>query len=209
MQPLEIIGIPQSTYVRAVRMAAHEKGVDYVLSPEPPHSETVNRLSPMGKVPVMRHDKLELCESRAIAGYIDHMKNGPSLFPKEPIANALCEKWVSLVNTAYDPLFVRRYILGYVFPKTADGSPDRAAIDLAAEEMKPLVGVLDKALGATGYLVGDRPTYADINLYPILYYMSQLPEGSQMIESSPNLKAHFAAMSARESARATVPPPPR
>ena len=29
---LEIIGFPRSNFVRAVRMAAHEKGVDYALA---------------------------------------------------------------------------------------------------------------------------------------------------------------------------------
>jgi glutathione S-transferase len=37
MPKLEIIGFAPSTYVRVVRMACEEKGVDYELKPAPPH----------------------------------------------------------------------------------------------------------------------------------------------------------------------------
>ncbi|MBA5777850.1 glutathione S-transferase family protein [Stappia sp. F7233] len=208
METLEIIGIPLSSYVRAVRMAAREKGIPYTLVPEMPHSEAVERISPVGKVPVMRHGDFELAESRAIAGYIDNAFSGPSIFPREAKEAAECEKWVSLINTVVDPLCIRRYVLSYVFPKSEDGSPDRSVIDPAVEEMKPVIAMLDKALARTGYLVGDKPTFADFNLYPILYYLSLMPESRKMMEEAPNLMSHFEAMSARESARETVPPTP-
>lgn len=208
MEKLEIIGIPLSSFVRAVRMAAHEKGVAYELVPEMPHSDVVNGISPTGKVPVMRHGDFELAESRAIAGYIDRSFDGPGLFPQGAKEAADCDKWVSIVNTVVDPICIRRYVLSYVFPKTEDGTPDRAAIDAAVEDMRPVVKMLDKALAKTGYLAGDKPTFADFNLYPILYYLSQMPESRQMMEEAPNLMSHFEAMSARESAKATVPPPP-
>ena len=38
------------------------------------------------------------------------------------------------------------------------------------------MGVLDKAVARTGYLVDDQFTFADINLMPILYYMRLAPK---------------------------------
>ena len=68
---LEIIGFPRSNFVRAVRMVAEEKGVDYELVAEMPHSDTVKSLNPTGKIPAMRHDGLVLAESLSIARYIE------------------------------------------------------------------------------------------------------------------------------------------
>ena len=82
MSELQIIGFPQSTYVRVVRMAAEEKGVPYELIPEPPHSDAVNAIHPFGKIPVMRHGDVNLCESRAIAGYIDRSLTVRCCFPE-------------------------------------------------------------------------------------------------------------------------------
>jgi len=52
---LQIIGIPQSNFVRAVRMVAEEKGVEYELIDTAPHAEDIKVISPTGKVPGMRH----------------------------------------------------------------------------------------------------------------------------------------------------------
>ena len=76
MPALEIIGVPQSNYVWAVRMVCEEKGVPYDYRPERPHSPAVDAIHPFGKVPVMRHGDVELCESKAIATYIDRALAG-------------------------------------------------------------------------------------------------------------------------------------
>src|SRR5437763_538326 len=73
MSKVEIMGLPQSTYVRVVRMVCEEKGIAYELTPVPPHSETINAIHPFGKMPTMRHGDVELCESKAIATYLDRM----------------------------------------------------------------------------------------------------------------------------------------
>ena len=71
MPALEIIGAPQSNYVWAVRMVCEEKGVPYAHKPERPHTPDVDAIHPFGKIPVMRHRDVTLCESKAIASYID------------------------------------------------------------------------------------------------------------------------------------------
>ena len=79
MAALQIIGVPQSNFVRVVRMAAHEKGVPYEFISAPPHSPEVKEIHPAGKIPVMRHGDVTLFESRAIAHYIDEHFEGPPL----------------------------------------------------------------------------------------------------------------------------------
>jgi glutathione S-transferase len=208
MPKVEIIGMPQSTFVRVVRMVCEEKGIDYELKAVTPHSPEIDAVHPFGKVPGMRHGDLELCESKAIATYLDRTFKGVKVIPEDPRLAAEVEQWVSLVNTHIDPTMIRTYLLNYIFPKGADGKPDRKLIDGALPAMKQQVEVLDRAVAKTGYLVGNGYTLADINLMPILFYVRQFPEGRETIGSAKNLSAYFDRHAQRASFRNTMPPPP-
>jgi glutathione S-transferase len=207
MAKVEITGFPQSTYVRVARMVCEEKGIDYELKPAPPHSPEVSAIHPFGKIPVMRHDGFELCESKAIATYLDLTFPGPRVIPTEPRAAALTEQWVSLVNSVMDGTMIRQYLFAYIFPKTANGSPDRALIDKVMPAIQEQLGVLDHAVAKTGYLVGDAVTVADLNLMPILYYIQRFPEGAAAVSGLPHLAAYYRRLAARPSFERTIPPP--
>lgn len=208
MAKLEIIGFPQSTYVRVVRMACEEKGVAYDLTAVPPHAPEVTAIHPFGRIPAMRHGDLELCESRAIAGYVDRTFPGPALMPTEPRRAALAEQWISLVNSRMDATLIRNYLFCYIFPKTADGKPDRNAVEAVVPKMREEIAILDKAVAETGHLAGDSYTLADINLMPILYYIRQFPEGAAAMAGAGNLAAYYERHAARPSFKNTIPPPP-
>lgn len=100
---IELIGVPQSNFVRTLRIALIEKGVPYRLVPARPHSPEVEAIHPFGKIPVMRHGDFVLCESKAIASYIDRRYEGVRLFPDEARSCSLIEQWVSLINTTIQP----------------------------------------------------------------------------------------------------------
>lgn len=206
MSELQIIGFPQSTYVRVVRMAAEEKGVSYDLVPEPPHSDVVNAIHPFGKIPVMRHGDVELCESRAIAGYIDRNFDGPVLFPRDLAAEI--DQWVSIVNTVMDPTLIRDYLFHYLFPKGANGEPDRAAIDALLPDADKQLDILANAIGTSGQLAGDRFTFADINVLPMLFYLQNPPESSARIAGSQTLTDYYNRHAERPSFQNTIPPTP-
>jgi glutathione S-transferase len=208
MATIEIIGFPQSTYTRVARMACEEKGVGYTLTPAPPHSPEVNAIHPFGKIPAMRHGDYELCETKAIATYLDRTFEGPKLIPDDPRAAAETEKWVSIVNTMVDPVWVRRYLFGYIFPKTADGKPDRAMIDAAVPDMRKQAQILDHGLARGGSFSGNGFSFADINMMPILFYAVKFPEGAEMVNGAKNLKAFYEKNSQRASFKNTDPPPP-
>lgn len=206
MSKVEIIGAPQSTYVRVVRIVAHEKGVDYDLRPAGPHTPEVDAIHPFGRIPVMRHGDVALCEAKAIVEYLDGAFPGPSLKPADALARAKVEQWISLINTGYDPVLVRKYLLAYVFPGTPDGKPDRARIDAVVPEVMRRLGELDRATGS-GHLVGETFTLADAFLIPILHYLDTMPESGAAMAKLPALDAYFQRHAARSSVKATVPPP--
>lgn len=208
MASVEIIGFAPSTYTRVARMACEEKGVPYELRPAPPHSPEVLAIHPFGKIPVMRHGDFALCESKAIATYLDRAFDGPPLFPTDPRDAARAEQWVSIVNTMMDHVLIRTYLFGYFFPKTEDGKPDRKAIDGIVPTMREHIGTLDKAVAATGYLAGDRYSFADINLMPILFYVRMFPEGADALAKASHLATYYERHAARPAFKNTIPPPP-
>jgi glutathione S-transferase len=208
MTEMEIIGVAQSNYVWVVRIAAAEKDVAYKFTPVRPHSPEVDVIHPFGKIPVMRHGDVQLFESKAICSYIDRAFQGPALMPADPAGYAQAEQWISCVNTTIDPTCVRQYIVGYAFPGTPDGSPNRKAIDGALPNVEKQLPVLDKALAKTGYLVGDKLTLADINLFPIAFYLQRFPESKTLMQGQKHLSGFIERMLARPSVKGTMPPPP-
>jgi glutathione S-transferase len=207
----EIIGSMRSTYTRVACMVCQEKAIDYVLTETPLHAPEIFAIHPFGKMPVLRHGDVELFESKAIATYLDRSFPAPFVFPSDPHLAALTEQWVSLVNTVIDRTLIRTYLFAYIAPKTADGSPDRKAIDAVMPAVHEQLGVLDKAVARTGYLVGEQFTYADINLLPILYRVRQAPEGAAALAAATHLARYYDRHAARPSFTSTTPPagPPR
>ena len=205
MPELELIGAAPSNYVWTCRIALAEKGVPYRLNELRPHSPEVDAIHPFGKIPVMRHGAVELCESRAICSYIDNVFDGPKLVPSDSARAAQVEQWVSIVNTHIDPVWVRQYLRAHFFPSTPDGSPERETIAAALPKMEQQFASVDRAVAKTGHLVGDTFTLADMNFMPILYYMGLKPESSALLQHSPNLKAYFDRHMARKSVQETVP----
>ena len=202
----EIIGSSRSTYTRTACMVCEEKAVEYVLTETPLHAAELRAIHPFGKMPVLRHGDVALFESKAIATYLDRSFPAPFVFPSDPYLAALTEQWVSLINTMVDRTLIRTFLMAYIAPKTVDGKPDRAAIEAVMPAVREQLDVLDKAVAKTGFLVGDRFTFADINLMPILHRIGQAPEGAQALGAATNLAAYYQRHAARPSFRRTDPP---
>jgi glutathione S-transferase len=206
MPPIEIIGIPQSNFVWATRIAAGEKGVPHVNLPLPPGHPDLAALHPLGRVPVLRQGDVVLAESRAIMVFIDQAFDGPPLMPRDPAAAARAEQWVSLIVTAAEPALIRQHLFAYLFPGTPDGRPDPAKVAATLPAMERYLAVLDGAL-AGGFAGGAAFTLADAYLVPILYWLRGLPEAGPRIVAARHLSPYLDRMLARPAVAATVPPP--
>jgi glutathione S-transferase len=203
----EIIGSIASTYTRAACMVCEEKGIEYVLTERPLHAPEILAIHPFGKMPVLRHGDVELFESKAIATYLDRSFPAPYVFPSDPHRAALTEQWVSIVNTVMDRTLIRTYLYAYIAAKSADGEPDREAIEAVMPALRQQIAVLDTAVAKTGYLVDDQFTFADINLLPILYRLRQAPESAEALAAAPHLAVYYERHAARLSFMRTTPPP--
>ncbi|QMW21587.1 glutathione S-transferase family protein [Sandaracinobacteroides saxicola] len=206
MPDVQIIGLPQSNFVWATRIALAEKGVAHQSIPAPPHSPDVVAIHPFGKIPILRHGSLTICESRAIIDYVDSAFEGPKLVPADPEAARHSDSWTSMITSTVEPMLIRQYLFAYFFPTGADGRPDQAAIEALMPKMTGILDVLEAAL-AQGDL-GQQPFgRVDAYLVPILFYTNTMPEGAALIGARPQLAAYLARSLTRPSVQETMPPP--
>jgi glutathione S-transferase len=206
MTDLQIIGAPQSPYVWVTRIACTEKGVPHALVPAYPHTPDVNAVHPFGKIPVLRHGDVALCESRAISLYVDRVFDGPSLIPTDPVTAARTEQWVSLLITHVDRTILHGYVVPYYFPEAPDGTPNRAQIEKAVPDVQAQMRLFDSTVSRTGHLVGGSFTLADAYLMAFLFYLNKLPESSVALAGLSHLRDYFDRHMRRPSLMTTTPP---
>lgn len=202
---LTLLGDARSTYVRTARMALAEKGVKYTHQSANPHSPEVLAIHPFGRIPALRDGEFSIAETSAITRYIDESFDGPPLLPWNSLLRARCEQWVSSVNSYFYDAMVRRCVLQYLFPKGADGKPDRAVIDQALKEIPAQLAALDKAYAGGDFLAGEAPSLADLFVTPILVYLEQVPEGKGLFAAVPNVRRAQAVVRSRPSFKETQP----
>jgi glutathione S-transferase len=187
-------------------MVCEEKGIEYTLTETRLAAPELFTVHPLGKMPVLHHGDVRLFESKAIATYLDRVFAGPEVFPSAPLLAALTEQWVSFVNTVVDRTFVRTYLYAYITARLANREPDRNAIDSVLPDLHRQITILDAAVKKTGFLAGDRFTFADINLMPILHRLSQAPEGNDALARAAHLSKYYEQHAKRDSFRRTSPP---
>jgi len=115
------------------------------------------------------------------------------------------EQWLSIVNTAIDPVWMRQYVAAYAFPGTADGTPDRSRIDQALPAMQRQMPIMDRAVAGTLHLAAAGFTLADITFVPILFYMSKWPESAELLSCHRNLMTYLEFHLKRPSVQSTMP----
>jgi glutathione S-transferase len=205
MSEVIIRGFPQSSYVMTARFVAGEKGVDHEFVPLAPGDDSLSTHHPYKKVPSLKHGDVELYETAAITRYLDEAFEGPALQPGTPADRGLQNQFISVVNCYLYPNAVPRYILQYIFPKGADGTPDRAAIDAAVVAIDHDLGVLNAAYGDSPFLVGGAFSLADAFVAPLYAGIARFPEGEALLGKYPKVAAALGALAGREAFQKSLP----
>ena len=157
-----------SPFVRKVRVALAEKGIEYDSDPVVPFgvSDEYKKMSPLGKIPCYTpHDGCHIPDSSVIIAYLERKHSDKPLYPSSPedFARALFfeEYGDSVLVGALGTVFFNR-IVGPMF---LDQQPDEAAIKNAIEnELPPLLEWLEEQIGDNEFLVGDTFSVADIGI---------------------------------------------
>jgi glutathione S-transferase len=204
-----LYGAGYSVYVRIVRLALAEKGVDYELVPvdvfttsgSPPEHRGRH---PFGRIPAFEHGDFALYETGAIVRYVDEAFEGPRLQPAGPRERARCNQIIGVADAyAYRSLVWDIYVERVERP--AEGSsPDEARIAAALPVARTCLGAITELMGDQPWLAGPELSLADLYLAPMMAYFVKAPEGAAMLRAHGRLAHWWERIAARPSMTATA-----
>ncbi|MFD1327523.1 glutathione S-transferase family protein [Mycoplana ramosa] len=147
-------------------------------------------VNPTGLIPCIDDGGFVMKESLAINLYLARKHGGP-LSGRTVTEEAEMLQWTMWAATEVEPHAVKIILLD---KSAAESEQGRLTIRAATKALRKAFALLDKRLAATGHVVGDRFTVADLNLAEVFRYtMSQ----KELFDVAANVKAWLAACQAR------------
>ncbi len=136
-------------------------------------------------MPVIQDGEVTLADSNAILVYLAHKYADDAWLPRDALGAARVQVWLSVAAglLAFGPAAARAIVL-FGRPFNADEVKTRA---------QGLFDVMEQVLQTQPFLVGDRPTLADIANYS---YSARAPEGGLSLQPYPQLRAWLACVEA-------------
>lgn len=196
-----VYGSSTSPYVRKVLMFAAEKGIEVELkrlglqSPDPEFREA----SPFGLMPGFRDGDFVISDSSAIVTYLEAVRPDPALIPSDPRDRARTIWWDEIADTVISSTMTRMFFNRIVAPMFLNQEGDAAVADRAEkEELPPLFDFLEARVPASGFLVGDQLTLADIAVIQPFANFTYMGAGVNAARH-PRLAGYIAALHARPS----------
>ena len=118
-------------------------------------------LNPNRLVPVLRDGDLVLWESNTICRYVANRYGGEALYPTEPGARALVERWMdwqlSTLGPAITPVF-------WALVRPSPGGPVAMQLAGLIDKLARTWALLDRELAGRPYVAGDFLSLGDIVL---------------------------------------------
>ena len=196
-----LYGSSLSPYVRKVLAFAAEKGVELEVQPVTPGDPDPDfRLaSPFGKMPGFRDGDYALPDSSAIVHYLEAKFPQPALIPAEAEARGKTIWFEEFADTILVSCGARIFFNLIVAPRFLGrpGDPE-AARQAELNDLPPILDYLERVIPASGYLVEDRLTLADIAVaspFANFIHLGTLPSAADY----PKLRAYIDRMLARPS----------
>jgi len=196
-----LYGNSASPYVRKTLAFAAEKAMPLELVAAglgggPPEFKLA---SPFGKMPAFQDGDFMLADSTAIITYLDAVQPEPNLIPLAPKARAKTIWWEEFADTILIGCMGKMFFNRVVAPRFLGREGDLAAADAAEKnELPPLLDYLEASIAASGFLVEDRLTLADLAVASPFQNMALIgvhPDAARY----PKLTAFIAAILGRPS----------
>ncbi|HMI41378.1 MAG TPA: glutathione S-transferase family protein [Sphingomicrobium sp.] len=160
-----VYGSSLSPFVRKVLAYTSEKGIAVEVIPTSPGDSDpeFRAASPFGKMPGFRDGDYRLADSSAIIHYLEAKHPEPNLIPTEARARGRTIWFDEFADTILFACGGKMFFNRIVAPRFLKLEGDAAAADAAeCNELPPLLAYLETQIPASGYLVEDRLTLADI-----------------------------------------------
>jgi glutathione S-transferase len=157
MTPYTVVGSPRTRTMRVIWML-EELGQPYTLQADPPQSDPVRRLNPLGKVPVLLVGDAVLTDSTAILTYLAD-RHDSLTFPAGTIDRARQDARTHFALDEMDSLLWTAARHSFILPE------ERRIPDIKPSlkwEFERSVARFEALLGDGPFLMGDTMTIADI-----------------------------------------------
>ncbi|MFM9852580.1 MAG: glutathione S-transferase family protein [Sphingomonadaceae bacterium] len=196
-----LFGAPVSPFVRKVLAYAIEKGIELPLTPTglgDPNPEFL-AASPFRKMPAFTDGDFKISDSTAIITYLEAKHPEPALIPADPAGRARVIWFDEFADTIAMPAIGPAFFNRIVMPKFMGTEGDLAAADKAeTEAFLPVCAYLEGVIPASGFLVGDAFSLADIAVASV--FVNAAHAGMAVDATTyPKLTAYIAAIHARPS----------
>ena len=198
---LKLYGAPPTRALRVIWLL-NELGLKYEMRPVDilageTRGEEFRTLNPAAKVPVLVDGDIVLTESAAIQLYLAERHPEAKFIPESVEDRAQMYRWIFfLVTEIEQPLWrIARHTV--LYPEEKRLPQD---IDLARQEGKAMVAVLERHMKDRQFIVGDRLSVADFNAAYTLDWANE----EKMLADAPRLKEYVKTMYCRPTAPATI-----
>lgn len=187
--PVRIHHFPKSGHAHRTLVFAKLAGIDHEavlvnLAAGEHKSPAFLAMNPNGQVPVVEDGETVISDSNAILVYLARTY-APDWIPSDAEGEANVQKWLTLAagEIAFGSCAARLI--------TVFGAPLDA--DFATATAVKAMQKLEHGLEGREWLVGDRPTIADVATYS---YTAHAPEGNVSLDPYPNVRAWIARFEA-------------
>lgn len=159
-----VYGNSLSPFVRKVLAFAAEKGqavelVNAGMGAGPPE---FHKASPFGKMPGFQDGDFLISDSTAVITYLEAIKPDPNLIPVDPRARARTIWYEEFSDTILVAAMGQIFFNKVVAPRFLNQPGDPAAIEAGKAQLPKLFDYVESIAPASGFLVEDRITLADI-----------------------------------------------
>lgn len=205
-----VYGGSVSPFVRKVRVALAEKGIEYKLdqvSPFNPPPEFL-AISPLKRIPVLRDTDVPepntLPDSSIICDYLEHKFPKPALYPADAFERARALWYEEYADTAMAPAIGTGLFFERIVKRMMRGTPDETVCQKTlSEKLPPLFDHLEHEIGAREFLAGGAFSIADIAIGTMFVNFAHCGEALDAARW-PKLAAYVARIHARPSFKALI-----
>ncbi|MEO0363874.1 MAG: maleylacetoacetate isomerase [Pseudomonadota bacterium] len=175
MATAKLHGYYRSSTTYRTRIALNLKGIEFEsvdvrLDKGAQHTDEFHARNPMGAVPVLEIDDLQLLQSPAIIDYLEEQYPTPALLPAHAMPRQRAREFSALIGCDIHPVNNLRILnhlrSEYDADSTAIGRWNRHWMSAGFTAFETLLGVTERE---AAFCVGDQITMAECYLIPQLY----------------------------------------
>lgn len=189
-QSLTLVSFDLCPYVQRAAIVLAEKGVafervDVDLAAKP---EWFRRISPLGKVPLLKVGDEVLFESAVVVEFLEETQ-APALHPRDPLEKARHRAWMEFGSSILNDIWI------------LETTKDRAAFDARVGLLKEKFARIEAQLGAGSWFAGEKFSIVDAVFAPAFRYFDTFDAVSDLgvFDGLPKARAWRQALAARPS----------